>query len=160
MSNQLGKNLFKFVRKIQLESVRYHRVTPLPDPMPYTTAIWRKRYPFRNRSQFEVTHDEVYTKDMQLKTLDERRQGKKKVFKSSSMHCFTIEFDPQPIRVDEVNIGILEPISTISKMENRARLKHSTNQRNRADLKKLHYDGARMYSKKKPIELKRKFSLI
>jgi hypothetical protein len=48
----------------------------MPDPMPYTTAIWRKRFPYRNRTQFEVTHDEVYTKDMQLKTLEERRQGK------------------------------------------------------------------------------------
>ena len=76
MSIQLGKNLCQLVRKIQLESVRYHRVIPMPDPMPYTTAIWRKRYPYRNRTQFEVTHDEVYTKDMQLKTLEERRQGK------------------------------------------------------------------------------------
>ena len=43
--------------------------------MPYTTAIWRKRFPYRHRTQFEVTHDEVYTKDMHLKTLEERRQG-------------------------------------------------------------------------------------
>ena len=60
-----------------------------------------------------------------------------------------------------MNIGILEPIGTVSKSENRARLKHSTNQRNRADLKKLHYDGARMYPKK-TIELKRQifFDLV
>lgn len=76
MSIQFGRNLCKIVHKIQWESVRYHRVIPMPDPMPYTTAIWRKRNPYRNRTQFEVTHDEVYTKDMQLKTLEERRQGK------------------------------------------------------------------------------------
>jgi hypothetical protein len=51
----------------------------MPDPMPYTTAIWRKRVPYRDRTQFEVTHDEVYTKDMELKTLEERRKGKNKI---------------------------------------------------------------------------------
>lgn len=56
-----------------------------------------------------------------------------------------IEFDPQPIRVDQVNIGILKPINPVSKSELRRRLEHSSAQRDRADLKKLHYDGARMY---------------
>ncbi len=78
MSFIIRKNLLKLVSNIQLESIRYHRVIPMPDPMPYTTAIWRKRFPYRNKTQFEVTHDEVYTKDMQLKTLEERRQGKEK----------------------------------------------------------------------------------
>ena len=75
MSMILRKNLFRLITSIQIESIRHHRVIPMPDPMPYTTAIWRKRFPFRNKTQFEVTHDEIYTKDMQLKTLDERRQG-------------------------------------------------------------------------------------
>ncbi len=78
MSFIIRKNLLKLVSNIQLESIRHHRVIPMPDPMPYTTAIWRKRFPYRNKTQFEVTHDEVYTKDMQLKTLEERRQGKEK----------------------------------------------------------------------------------
>ena len=76
MSIIIRKNLLKIISNIQLESVRHHRVIPMPDPMPYTTAIWRKRVPYRDRTQFEVTHDEVYTKDMELKTLDERRKGK------------------------------------------------------------------------------------
>jgi len=58
------------------------------------------------------------------------------------------EFDPQPIRVDKVNIGILSPINPVSNSENRRRFKHCTAQRDRADLKKLHYDGARMYQRK------------
>ncbi|CAF3063354.1 unnamed protein product [Rotaria sp. Silwood2] len=76
MSIIIRKNLLKLVWNIQLESIRHHRVIPMPDPMPYTTAIWRKRFPYRNKTQFEVTHDEVYRKDMQLKTLEERRHGK------------------------------------------------------------------------------------
>ncbi|CAF4352393.1 unnamed protein product [Rotaria magnacalcarata] len=76
MSIIARKNLLKLAWNIQLKSVRHHRVIPMPDPMPYTTAIWRKRYPYRHKTQFEVTHDEVYTKDMELKTLEERRQGK------------------------------------------------------------------------------------
>ena len=83
MSIIIRKNLFKLVWNIQLKSVRHHRVIPLPDPMPYTTAIWRKRFPHRNKTQFEVTHDEIYTKDMQFKTLEERRQGKVKLINSS-----------------------------------------------------------------------------
>jgi len=79
MSIIIRKNLLKLVWNIQLECVRHHRVISMPDPMPYTTAIWRKRFPYRNKTQFEVTHDEVYTKDMQLKTLEERRQGKQKL---------------------------------------------------------------------------------
>jgi len=51
--------------------------------------------------------------------------------------------------VDKVNIGILTPTYPISNSENRKRLKHCNAQRNRADLKKLHYDGARMYHRKK-----------
>jgi hypothetical protein len=51
--------------------------------------------------------------------------------------------------VDKVNIGILTPTDPISNSENRKRLKHCTAQRNRADLKKLHYDGARMYYRDK-----------
>ena len=47
----------------------------VPDPMPYNTAIGRKRFPYQHRTQFEVTHDEVYTKDMHLETWEERRQG-------------------------------------------------------------------------------------
>ncbi|CAF3728779.1 unnamed protein product [Adineta steineri] len=126
MSIIIRKNLFKLLSNIQIECVRHHRVISMPDPMPYTTAIWRKRFPYRNKTQFEVTHDEVYTKDMQYKTLEERRQ----------------EFDPEPIRVDKVNIGILSPINNVSKAEVRRRFKHYSIQRNRADLKKLHYDGA------------------
>ncbi len=49
--------------------------------------------------------------------------------------------------MDKVNIGILSPINSISKSEDRRRLKHCTAQRDRADLKKLHYDGARMYQR-------------
>lgn len=75
MSMIARTTLLRLVGTVQRESVRHHRVIPLPDPMPYTTAIWRKRFPYRNRTQFEVTHDEVYTKDMHLKTLEERRQG-------------------------------------------------------------------------------------
>jgi hypothetical protein len=78
MSIIIRKNLLKLAWNSQLKSVRHHRVIPMPDPMPYTTAIWRKRFPYRNKTQFEVTHDEVYTKDMHLKTLEERRQGKRK----------------------------------------------------------------------------------
>ncbi|CAF1119561.1 unnamed protein product [Rotaria sp. Silwood1] len=126
MSIIIRKNILVLTWNIQLKSVRHHRVIPMPDPMPYTTAIWRKRFPYRNKTQFEVTHDEVYTKDMQLKTLEERRH----------------EFDPQPIRVDKVNIGFLSPIDPISKSETRQRFDHYANQRNRAELKKLHYDGA------------------
>lgn len=74
----LQRNLLKTFGQIQRECVRHHRVIPLPDPMPYTTAIWRKRNPYRNQTQFEVSHDEVFTKDMELKTLEERRQGKMK----------------------------------------------------------------------------------
>lgn len=55
------------------------------------------------------------------------------------------EFDPQPLRVDKVNIGFLYPINPISKSESQHRFQHYAAQRNRADLKKLHYDGARMY---------------
>jgi len=65
--------------------------------------------------------------------------------------CRFKEFDPQPIRVDKVNIGILSPINPVSKSENRQRFKHYTSQRDRADLKRLHYDGARMYHRKKKI---------
>lgn len=75
MSVILRRNLLKLTDSIQLMSVRHHRVIPMPDPMPYTTAIWRKRFPYRNQTQFEVTHDEVYTKDMELKSLEERRRG-------------------------------------------------------------------------------------
>ena len=70
------RNLLKTFRQIQRECVRHHRVIPLPDPMPYTTAIWRKRFPYRNQTQFEFSHDEVFTKDMELKSLEERRHGK------------------------------------------------------------------------------------
>lgn len=150
MSIFLRKTLLtKVISNIQLEYVRHHRVIPLPDPMPYTTAVWRKRFPFRHKTQFEVTHDEVYTKDMQLKTLDERRQGKKRAFlfrrtSSFESNCI-LEFDPQPLRVDKVNIGILKPLNPVSKAESQARVEHCSVQRNRADLKKLHYDTARMY---------------
>ncbi len=51
--------------------------------------------------------------------------------------------------MDKVNIGILSPINPVSKSENRQRFKHYTSQRDRADLKRLHYDGARMYHRKK-----------
>ncbi|CAF3979326.1 unnamed protein product [Rotaria magnacalcarata] len=119
MSIIARKNLLKLAWNIQLKSVRHHRVIPMPDPMPYTTAIWRKRYPYRHKTQFEVTHDEVYTKDMELKTLEERRQ----------------EFDPQPIRVDKVNIGFLSPMNPVSTSESHKRFEHYANQRNRADLK-------------------------
>ncbi len=44
-----------------------------------------------------------------------------------------------------MNIGILTPINPVSNSENRRRTKFCTDQRNRADLKRLHYDGARMY---------------
>ncbi len=50
--------------------------------------------------------------------------------------------------MDKVNIGILKPINPVSNSEVRKRIKFSSEQRNRADLKKLHYDGARMYHKK------------
>ena len=79
MSFIMKRNLLKLADKVQLNFVRHHRVIPIPDPMPYTTAVWRKRYPYRNRTQFEVNHDEIYTKDMQLKQLEERRQGRKLV---------------------------------------------------------------------------------
>jgi len=39
----------------------------------------------------------------------------------------------------------LKSLNPISKRESRNRAAHCTAQRNRADLKKLHYDGARMY---------------
>ena len=78
MSIVLRSNLFGLIGNIQLRCVRHHRVIPMPDPMPYTSAIWKKRFPYRSRTQFEVTHDEVFTKDMQLKTLEERRHGKEK----------------------------------------------------------------------------------
>lgn len=122
----LQRNLLKTLGQIQRECVRHHRVIPLPDPMPYTTAIWRKRNPYRNQTQFEVSHDEVFTKDMELKTLEERRQ----------------EFDSQPIKVKKVNIGFLSAPNPITKSESYRRFKHSVTQRDRADLKKLHYDGA------------------
>jgi hypothetical protein len=85
MSIIIRKNLLKLVWNIQLECVRHHRVIPMPDPMPYTSAVWRKRFPYRNKTQFEVTHDEVYTKDMHLKTLEERRQGKQKGYNNQSI---------------------------------------------------------------------------
>ena len=44
-----------------------------------------------------------------------------------------------------MNIGILRRINTVSNSENNKRVKFCAEQRNRADLKKLHYDGARMY---------------
>ncbi len=50
--------------------------------------------------------------------------------------------------MDKVNIGILSPINPVSNSENLRRFKHCTAQRDRADLKKLHYDGARMYQRK------------
>ncbi len=53
--------------------------------------------------------------------------------------------------MDKVNIGILSPINPVSKSENRQRFKHYASQRDRADLKRLHYDGARMYHRKKKV---------
>jgi hypothetical protein len=73
---------------------------------------------------------------------------------------FFKEFDPQPIRVDKVNIGILSPINPVSNSENRRRFKHCTAQRDRADLKKLHYDGARMYQRKINKQINEKFYFI
>lgn len=56
--------------------------------------------------------------------------------------------------MDKVNVGILTPINPVSNSENRRRLEHCNEQRNRADLKKLHYDGARMYHPQKFNKLK------
>ncbi|CAF0913965.1 unnamed protein product [Didymodactylos carnosus] len=113
--------------KINQNFIRHARVIPIPDPMPYTTAIWRKRYPYRHRGQFEVHHDETYTKDMELKTLAERKK----------------EYNPNPLNVKSVNIGVPHiPINEkLRKEEHKKRIAHYTAQRERADLKKQHYDG-------------------
>ncbi len=56
--------------------------------------------------------------------------------------------------MDKVNVGILKPINPVSNSENHRRTQFCIAQRNRADLKRLHYDGARMYHDKlNPIVL-------
>jgi hypothetical protein len=49
--------------------------------------------------------------------------------------------------VEKVNIGVRSSKNPSSAQEHRIRFKHYAAQRNRADLKKLHYDGARKFER-------------